>query len=43
MVVETPPDTLGLFDDLWFRWVIDFGTPGPDRAWREVSAAAAGL
>ena len=31
MVVETPPDTLGLFDDLWFRWVIDFGTPGPDR------------
>src|SRR4029078_1945128 len=24
MVVETPPDTLGLFDDLWFRWVIDF-------------------
>jgi hypothetical protein len=31
LVVETPPDTLGLFDDLWFRWVIDFGTPGPDR------------
>ncbi len=31
MVVETPPNTLGLFDDLWFRWVIDFGTPGPDR------------
>ncbi len=31
MVVETPPDTLGLFDDLWFRWVIDFGAPGPDR------------
>ena len=31
MVVETPPDTLGLFDVLWFRWVIDFGTPGPDR------------
>jgi hypothetical protein len=31
MVVETPPGTLGLFDDLWFRWVIDFGTPGPDR------------
>jgi hypothetical protein len=29
MVVETPPDTLGLFDDLW--WVIDFGAPGPDR------------
>src|SRR3990170_8583139 len=31
MVGETPPDTLGLFDDLWFRWVIDFGAPGPDR------------
>jgi hypothetical protein len=31
MVVETPPNTLGLFDDLWFRWVIDFGGPGPDR------------
>ena len=31
MVVETPPDSLGLFDDLWFRWVIDFGAPGPDR------------
>ena len=31
MVVETPPNTLGLFDDLWFRWVIDFGAPGPDR------------
>jgi hypothetical protein len=31
IVVETPPDTLGLFDDLWFRWVIDFGAPGPDR------------
>jgi hypothetical protein len=31
MVFETPPDSLGLFDDLWFRWVIDFGAPGPDR------------
>ena len=31
LVVETPPGTLGLFDDLWFRWVIDFGMPGPDR------------
>ncbi len=31
MVVETPPDALGIFDDLWFRWVIDFGMPGPDR------------
>lgn len=31
MVIETPPDTLGIFDDLWFRWILDFGTPGPDR------------
>lgn len=31
MVVETPPDALGVFDDLWFRHVIDFGRPGPDR------------
>lgn len=31
MVVETPPDALGAFDDMWFGWIIDFGTPGPDR------------
>ena len=31
MVVETPPDALGLFDDYWFQHVIDFGRPGPDR------------
>jgi hypothetical protein len=31
MVVETPPLSLGAFDDMWFRWVIDFGLPGPDR------------
>ena len=23
MVVETPPLSLGAFDDMWFRWVID--------------------
>ena len=32
MVVETPPDALGLFDDFWFQHVIDFGRPGPDRS-----------
>ena len=32
MVVETPPDALGLFDDFWFLHVIDFGRPGPDRS-----------
>lgn len=31
MVIETPPDALGLFDDFWFQHVIDFGKPGPDR------------
>src|SRR5208337_2003782 len=31
MVVETPPLSLGAFDDMWFHWVIDFGLPGPDR------------
>ncbi|MGR3487633.1 DUF1254 domain-containing protein [Pseudooceanicola nanhaiensis] len=31
VVVETPPDALGTFDDAWFRWVSDFGRPGPDR------------
>ncbi|MGY4768198.1 DUF1254 domain-containing protein [Kribbella sp. CWNU-51] len=31
LVVETPPDALGVFDDLWFRWVSDFGLPGADR------------
>ena len=31
IVVETPPDALGTFDDHWFRWVSDFGRPGPDR------------
>jgi hypothetical protein len=31
MVFETPPKALGTLDDLWWRWVIDFGLPGPDR------------
>lgn len=31
MIVETPPNTLGVFDDMWWRWVSDFGVPGPDR------------
>jgi hypothetical protein len=31
LVVETPADTLGLFDDIWFRWISDFGLPGADR------------
>jgi hypothetical protein len=31
MIVETPPQALGIFDDMWWQWVIDFGLPGPDR------------
>ena len=31
MVVETPPQALGVFDDMWWSWIIDFGLPGPDR------------
>ena len=31
IVVETPPMSLGVIDDMWFHWVTDFGLPGPDR------------
>ena len=31
VVFEAPPGTLGLVNDMWFRWVIDVGLPGPDR------------
>ena len=31
IVVETPPLSLGVIDDMWFRWGTDFGLPGPDR------------
>ncbi len=31
MVLEVPPRSLGTIDDFWWRWVIDFGAPGPDR------------
>lgn len=31
MVMETPPDSLGTLDDMWWNWIIDFGAPGPDR------------
>jgi hypothetical protein len=37
IVVDVPPlgapsGILGTIDDMWFRWVTDFGLPGPDRA-----------
>lgn len=31
VVFESPPGALGTIDDMWFRWVTDFGRPGPDR------------
>ena len=30
--LEAPSAILGTIDDMWFRWVTDFGLPGPDRA-----------
>jgi hypothetical protein len=32
MVIETPPDVLGFIDDAWFKYVVDFGRLGPDKA-----------
>jgi len=32
MVIETPPNVLGLINDAWFRYVVDFGNLGPDKA-----------
>jgi hypothetical protein len=37
MVLDVPPlgppsGILATIDDMWFRWVTDFGLPGPDRA-----------
>ena len=44
MVLETPPNALGTIDDAWWRWVIDFGAPGPDRGRRrKISRPAARL
>ena len=31
LVMETPPNVLGIIDDHWFRYVTDFGNAGPDR------------
>ena len=32
IVIETPPDVLGIIDDHWFQYVADFGRLGPDKA-----------
>ena len=29
--IGAPSGILGTIDDMWFRWVTDFGLPGPDR------------
>jgi hypothetical protein len=31
MVIETPPNVLGIIDDSWFHYVTDFGNAGPDK------------
>jgi hypothetical protein len=31
MVIETPPDVLGIVDDHYFKYVTDFGRLGPDK------------
>ncbi len=31
VVVESPPNTLGIVDDFWFRYVADLGNAGPDK------------
>ncbi len=31
LVVEAPPNVLGLMNDIWYRWVGDIGLVGPDK------------
>jgi len=31
MVMETPPNVLGIIDNFWFHYVTDFGNAGPDK------------
>ncbi|MGD8270372.1 MAG: DUF1254 domain-containing protein [Desulfobacterales bacterium] len=31
MVMETPPNVLGIIDNSWFRYLTDFGNAGPDK------------
>ena len=31
MVMETPPNVLGIVDDFWFRYLTDFGNAGDDK------------
>ena len=44
VVVESPPNTLGLVDDFWFHYVTDLGNAGPGQGQgRQVPVPAAGL
>ena len=31
MIMETPPDVLGIIDNSWFHYLTDFGNAGPDK------------
>lgn len=31
VVIESPPNTLGIVNDFWFRYVADLGNAGPDK------------
>jgi len=31
IVIESPPNTLGILDDFWFHYVTDLGNAGPDK------------
>jgi hypothetical protein len=31
LVIEVPPNVLGMIDDFWFRYVTDVGNAGPDK------------
>jgi len=31
VVIESPPETLGIVDDMWFNYVTDLGFVGPDK------------
>jgi hypothetical protein len=44
LVIEVPPNMLGLIDDFWFHYVTDIGMVGPDqgKGW-EIPVAAARL
>ena len=39
MVVETPPQALGVIDDMWWGWIIDFGLSGRIAARAAVSCS----